>query len=115
MRSSPTYAVDPHAMAVEPLRNPAVTAGAKIGDPLLTQLRTLVALHDSRAVLIPVELRFDRETSGQGIAILRVALVDGRLGEVRWAGDVRSDPSPTLSRALLTSLAARLADLVTAP
>lgn len=115
MRGNPTYAVDPYSLAVDPLRHPDAGSGTKLGDPLLTQLRTLVALHDSRAVLIPVELRFEKEKSGQGIAILRVALVDGRLGDVRWAGEVKSDPSATFSRSLLASLAGHLADLVTAP
>ena len=34
--------------------------------------------------------------------------------EVRWIGDVRSDPSPTFSPALVTSLANKFADLITA-
>ena len=112
-RSNPTYAVDPYSLATDPLRNPAVGPGAKIGDPLATQLRTMIALHDSRAVLLPVELRFDRDKSGQGLAVLRAVLVDGRIGDVRWAGEVSSDPAPSFSRALLPSLAAHFADLVT--
>ena len=113
MRASPTYAVDPYALAVEPLRNPSLAAGGKIGDPLATQLRTIIALHDSRAVLLPVELRFDRDKSGQGIAVLRAVLVDARIGDVRWTGEVASDPSPGFSRALLASVASKFADLVT--
>ena len=64
---------------------------------------------------MPVELRFEQDKSGQGIAVLRLALLDGRLGEVRWVGEVKSDPSPTLSRAVLASLAGRIADLITTP
>jgi len=76
----------------------------------------MAALQESgRAVLIPVELRFDRLPSGEGVAVLHVALVDARVREVRWIGDVRSEPSPTFSRGLLSSLAAHLADLITAP
>ena len=115
MRGNPGYAADPYALASDPLRNPNVQAGAKIGDPLVTQLRTMVALHDARAVLMPLELRFERDKSGQGIAILRLALIDGRLGEVRWIDDVRSDPSPAFSPALRASLARHLADLITNP
>ena len=115
MRGNPTYAIDPYTLAADPLRNPDVQAGAKLSDPLVTQLRTLVALQDARAVLMPVELRFEKDKSGQGIAVLRVALLDGRLGEVRWVSDVRSDPSPTFSRSLLASLAGHLADLITTP
>jgi hypothetical protein len=115
-RSSPSYAVDPYSLAAGPLRNPGIIAGSRLGDPLVTQLRTMVALQESaRAVLLPVELRFEKSPTGQGVAVLKVALLDGRLGEVRWLGDVRSDPSPTFSGALVTSVAAHLADLITAP
>jgi hypothetical protein len=65
--------------------------------------------------MLPVELRFEKDKSGQGIAILRLAVLDGRLGEVRYVSEVRSDPSPTFSRALLASVASKIADLVTAP
>jgi len=112
-RASPTYTVDPNALAVEPLRNPGLAQGGKIGDPLATQLRTIVAMHDSRMVLLPVELRFDRDKSGQGIAVLRAVLVDARIGDVRWVGEASSDPSPTFSRALLASVASHFADLIT--
>jgi len=86
MRASPTYTVDPNALAVEPLRNPGLAQGGKIGDPLATQLRTIVAMHDSRMVLLPVELRFDRDKTGQGIAILRAVLVDALvlLSRTKW-------------------------------
>ena len=114
-RINPSYAIDPYTLAADPLGSPDIVAGSRISDPLMTQLRTMVALEESaRAVLIPVELRFERLPSGEGVAALRVALVDGRLGEVRWIGDVRSDSSPTFSRGLLTSLAAHFADLITA-
>ena len=113
MRASPTYAVDPYALGAEPLRNPSVAPGGKIGDPLATQLRTMIALHDSRMVLMPVELRFDRDKSGQGIAVLRAVLVDARIGDIRWVGEASSDPAPTFSRALLANVASRFADLIT--
>jgi hypothetical protein len=112
-RASPTYAVDPYALAAEPLRSPSVAPGGKIGDPLVTQLRTMIALHDARFVLLPVELRFERDKSGQGIAVLHAVLVDGRIGEVRWTGDASSDAAPTFSRALLASVASHFADLIT--
>jgi len=112
-RASPTYTVDPNALAVEPLRNPGLAQGGKIGDPLATQLRTIIAMHDSRMVLLPVELRFDRDKSGQGIAVLRAVLVDARIGDIRWVGEASSDPSPTFSRALLASVASHFADLIT--
>jgi hypothetical protein len=115
-RLNPSYAVDPYTLAADPLKNPTVIAGSRIADPLTTQLRTMVALQETaRAVLIPVELRFEKLPSGEGIAVLHVALIDGRLGEIRWIGDVRSDASPTFTpRALQTSVAAHLADLIAA-
>lgn len=117
-RSSPSYGQDPYALAAGGLRSPDIAPGASVGGPLVMQLRTMVAMQDNaRAVLLPVELRFDRDsTKTMGVAVLRVALLDGRLGEVRWIGDVRSDALSTFSReALLTSLAAHFADLFAAP
>ena len=114
-RLNPSYSVDPYALAADPLRSPAAIAGARLAEPLATQLRTMVALQESgRVVLLPVELRFDKLPSGEGVAALRVALLDGRIGEIRWIGDLRSDPATTFSRGLLTSLAAHFADLITA-
>jgi hypothetical protein len=115
-RSNPSHAVDPYALALMPLRVPNAAPGARLTDPLASQLRTMIALQESaRSLLIPVELWFDRIPDGRGVAVLRLALVDGRMSEVRWLGDVRSDPAPTFSRELLTSLAARTADLIAAP
>jgi hypothetical protein len=113
---NPSYAVDPYALDARGLTSPSVVAGARISGALATQLRTMIALQESaRAVLVPSELRFDRLPSGEGVAVLHVALADARMGDVRWIGDVRSDPSPTFSRGLLSSLAAHFADLITAP
>jgi len=113
---NPSYAVDPYALDARGLASPSVVPGTTVAGALATQLRTIVALQESaRAVVIPVELRFDRLPSGEGEAVLHVVLVDGRTRDVRWVGDVRSTPSSTFSRALLTSLAAHFADLITAP
>jgi hypothetical protein len=118
MRANPSYAQDPYALAAGGLRSGDIVPGTSVGSPLIMQLRTIVALQENaRAVLLPVELRFERDTTkGLGVAVLRLALLDGRLGEVRWIGDVRSDPSPTFSReAIVTSIAAHVADLIAAP
>lgn len=116
-RANPTYAADPYSLGVNVLRNPAVKSGDRLGNPLITQLRTMIALHnDARAVLVPVEVRFQpAAATGQGVASLRLALLDGRLGDVRWIGTVRSEAADSLSRAVVTSLAAHVADLITAP
>lgn len=113
---NPSYSVDPYALDTRGLSSPEMVAGTRIAGALATQLRTIVALQESaRAVLVPTELRFDRLPSGEGVAVLHVALVDARMGDIRWIGDVKSDPSPSYSRGLLSSLAAHFADLITAP
>ncbi len=116
-RANPTYAVDPYTLGANILRGPDVVSGTRLADPLATQIRTMIALQEgARAILVPVEVHFERAgTTGQGVAVLKVALLDGRLGDVRWIGTVRSDPAPAYSRAVLTSLAAHFADLFTAP
>jgi len=117
-KASPSYGQDPYTLAASGLRTGQIATGSSVGSPLVMQLRTMVALQENaRAVLMPVELRFERDSSaGRGVAVLRLALLDGRLGEVRWIGDVRSAPSTTFDRdALLGSVAAHLADLITAP
>ncbi len=112
---NPSYAVDPYALDARGLTSSSVVPGTRVAGALATQLRTMIALQESaRAVLVPVELRFDRLPSGEGAAVLHVAVIDARMGDIRWIGDVRGDPSPTFSRALLSSLAAHLADLITA-
>jgi hypothetical protein len=117
-QNNPSFGQDPYALAAGPLRTGNIPPGTSVGSPLLMQLRTMVALQeDARAIILPVELRFARDSAtARGMAVLRVALIDGRLGEVRWIGDVRSDLYTTFSRdALLTSVAAHLADLIAAP
>ncbi|NUO37507.1 MAG: hypothetical protein HOQ19_08620 [Gemmatimonadaceae bacterium] len=115
-RNSPSYAVDPYALAAGPLRSPSAAVGVRVADPLAGQLRTMVALQESaRAVLIPAELWFDRTPDGQGVAVVRLALVDGRTTEIRWIGDVRGTPQASFSRELVTSLVAHTADLFAAP
>ena len=114
-RSNPSYSVDPYTIAAAPLRSPTAIAGAPLGNPLASQLRTMVALEENaRAVLVPVELRFDRLPDGQGVAVLRLALLDGRIGEVRWIGEVHGAPAATFSHGLLSSLVAHTADLIAA-
>ena len=111
-----TYAADPYQLVVEQLRMPSFKAAQKYGEPLSTQLRTMVALlEDARHVLIPVELRFEREgTTAAGRAILRTAIVDPRYAEARFVADIRGDTSSVPARAIAT-VASRLVDLFVAP
>jgi hypothetical protein len=116
-RANPTYAVDPYSLGTNILRSKDVVSGTRLSDPLATQVRTMIALQEgARAILVPVEIHFEKSAmAGQGIAVLKVALLDGRLGDVRWIGTVRSDPAHAPSQAVLTNLAAHFADLFTAP
>ena len=119
-RRNPTFASDPHALSVEPLLPRARSGGAasEIADPLRSQLRAITALsEDARFVLVPVELRFERAPAdpAAGRAVLHLALVDTRLAQVRWTGDVASDDASSLSPAVAASLADRVATLAAAP
>lgn len=114
-RGNANLSADPYALAVDPLRRPRLDVGTRLPEPLASQLRTLVAVHDARLALMPVELAFDAAGGGTGRGVLRLVLADARSSEVRWAGHVKSDSSATLDRSLRASLAARVADLVAAP
>jgi hypothetical protein len=106
-----TYAADPYQLAVEPLRSAAFEAGSKFGEPLSSQLRTMIALHeDARFVLLPVEFRYDGTR-----ATLRAMLLDPRTAEARWVGEVKSDPKPSTAAFAMTQVASRLVDLFVAP
>ncbi|MHB1265501.1 MAG: hypothetical protein ACYC1S_13955 [Gemmatimonadaceae bacterium] len=114
-RRNPNTSPDPAALAATPLRSASLQSGTRLTEPLASQLRTLVALHDARFVLLPVELSFEPAGGATGRAALRLVLADARASEVRWIGRVTSDSSATFSRALPASLAIHLADLVAAP
>lgn len=109
-----SYAADPHNLAVAPLRAPTFVTQSQYGEPLSTQLRTMIALHgDTRYVLVPVELRFER-VDGGGRGILRVALLDPRFAEARWVGELKGDATSVPAQAL-ADVGNRLADLFIAP
>lgn len=115
-RLNSTYAANPYMLAEQPLRG-SLELGKTYGEPLATQLRTMIALQDgARFVILPVELRFERVGKGtDGQAILKLVLVDARTTEFRWISDVKSDPAPAFGPAVLTSLANHFADLVISP
>ena len=115
-QANPTYAADPYRLAMEPLRDPKLPLGSRLGEPLATQVRTMVALSDGRYVLAPVELRFERVGSGSaGRGVLRLALLDARSSEVRWLGEAVGDTASAYSPAITASVAAKLADMIVAP
>ena len=114
---NPSLGVDPYRLATQPLRGARLAVGNRIGEPLASQLRALVAVHDGRLVLLPVEVFFDIDRSGAtGRTGLRLALVDARLAEVQWLGEVKAENAATeADRSQLADIAARLANLVAAP
>src|SRR5688500_9224120 len=85
-----------------------------VREPLASQVRALVGLKGSRYALLPVEIRFEGE-GGTGVATMRLVMIDSRLAQVRWVGEIRTDPARSFSPALTTNIAARFADLVAEP
>ncbi len=118
-RRNPTYATDPHTLAEEPLRSPSLSGDQRLPEPIASQLRTIVALHDdTRLVLAPVELRIEAATgaagaaAGAGRGVLRLVLVDARMSSVRWIGDVVSDPAPAFGPSITASIASKLSAII---
>ena len=112
-RRNPTMAPNPYALSTEGLRRPTVRAQTPLLEPLASQIRTLTALNDARLELYPLELRMER-ARGMGRASLRVALVDARLSQVVWIGDVQGQSAESSIGPLFDSVAGRLADLFAA-
>jgi hypothetical protein len=113
-KRNPEYVNDPYSMGVQAMR----TVKYKIGDPIPdlfnNNLRLLIGIADTRYVLLPVEIWFARKDALQ-IAVLKLALVDGRGGSFVWMGEVGTDPATAMSPAVINTLAARIADLVALP
>jgi len=110
-RRNPASGADPYALSAEGLRAGVRRLNPALGEPLSTQIRSLIALTDARHALVPVEVRF--EPAGDSArAILRVALLDGRLSQIQGAWDVASEARTPDVGALATSLAGKLADLI---
>ena len=107
------YVTDPYSLGAAGLRD----ARQKVGDPapmvVINNLRSLIALGDSRFALIPVDLRFSRQ-GGVVRPVLHLVVVDGRVGQIVWFADVPGDAGPTFASAEIGALAQRIADLVAA-
>jgi hypothetical protein len=113
-KRNPDYVSDPYSMGVQAMR----AVSFKIGDPLPdlfnNNLRSLVGIADTRYVLVPVEVYFAKR-GPQQIAVLKLALVDGRGGTLVWLGEVGTEPATEYSPAMISTLATRVANLVVAP
>jgi hypothetical protein len=113
-RNNPTYATDPRALSIQALKSPKLEVAQRLPEPLASQLRMMLALHDGRLILIPVELRFDRTAGGAAHPVLHLVLVDPRLSDIRWHGEVTGADSQTFSNSFAAEMAARVADLFVA-
>lgn len=105
------YASDPYALGVTGLRNRQL----KIDDPVppivVSNLRSLIALGDARYALVPVELAFVRKGT-EVRPVVRLAMIDGRMGRISWYGDLVGAPSATFTSADIGAFAQRVADIV---
>ncbi len=80
-RRAPGMVGDPDQMGQAVMRAPNLRS---IPDPLRSSLRNLVALTDSRIVMIPAALGFTRDTAGAVHADLSLVAADARSGKVLW-------------------------------
>lgn len=94
-RRAPEFVKDPSQMSQAVMRFDNLKV---VPDPLLANLRMLVALTNSRFVMIPAAMRFSRDSAGVSLeAVLVVA--DARSGAIAW----RSFPvvaAPTAAAAI---------------
>lgn len=109
-RTNASMVADPHGLSAESLRGPT-KVDEHLPDVLGSQIRTLLALENGRFVLLPVELKTS-SANGTGVAVLKVVLIDGKLANVKWVGEVTSERLRYFSPALAASVASRLADLI---
>lgn len=108
------YSTDPRNLGAFQVRNGVGPKATQLTDPLAGNLRRVVALHDARYLLMPVELRAEEGKDGGRLAV-RLLLVDARLNTVLWQADLMGDSAASYSPALLQKLATRVAELVVAP
>jgi hypothetical protein len=111
-RRNPTYAVDPYAIALEPLAPVERDSDKIIAEPLAGQLRAFAGLFSARYAFIPVELRLAPDGGGAR-ATIHAVLVDTRLAKLTWKGDVSGDVVRTFSPAVAAAIGGRVADLFT--
>ena len=105
-RRNPTYSTDPFALGVGRWRSLPPEIGEDLPALIADNLRPIVAIGDARYALIPVELRVDGEA-----VILRLVLVDARIRQIVWVGDI----GVTAGRDFAPALAGRVADLIVEP
>lgn len=112
-RRNVLYAGDPRNLGAFSVRYGA-KKDTQISDPLASNLRRIVALHDARYALMPVELHVDADKAGGRLGV-RLLMVDARLGTPVWQADLLGETAATYAPKLLLQLANRVAELVVAP
>ncbi|MEA3247709.1 MAG: hypothetical protein U9Q74_16280 [Gemmatimonadota bacterium] len=106
-----SYVSDPYALGASGLRGRSLKPDDPAPPVLVNNLRSLVALGDSRFALVPAELSFEGH-GADARAVLRVVLVDGRGGTVLFAIDVVVPAGSKFDAPHIGGLAQRVADLV---
>ncbi len=107
------YVSDPYTLGAGGLRGRALKPGEQAPSVVLNNLRSLIAIGDSRYALVPVELAFTGRGADARMA-LRVVVLDGRGGEVVWYSDLMAVAPAQFGSAEIGALAQRVADLVIA-
>ena len=103
-RRAPGIAADPDYMGQAALRNPEIK---KVPDPLIANLRTLMAIAGGRFVLVPAAVSFQHDSAGTVEAHLNMAGVDTRLGDVIFRSYIISHgatPAAALEAAMVIML-----------
>jgi hypothetical protein len=113
-KRNPDYVSDPYSMGVQPMRAVIYKIGDRLPEPFVSNLRSLIALADTRYALVPVEAWFVRK-GAQQIVVMKLALADGQGGGIVWLGEVGSDPATSMPPDLVNTLATRVANLIIAP
>ncbi len=78
-RSAPGLAADPDYLGQAALRDPRIT---KVPNPLISNIRTLMAIAGGRYVFVPASLSFQHDSTGAVEARANVAGIDSRMGDV---------------------------------
>lgn len=111
VKRNPTYLTDPYQVrAAGPVRVALRSREPWILEPLSSQLRGLAGVTDAAWALVPVDVGFVRDGGG-GRAVVSLAIIDVRGAQVRWAGTVTGDASPSYDYSLVASAIQKAADL----
>jgi hypothetical protein len=94
-RHAPGIAADPDYMGQSALRSPEIK---KVPDPLISNMRTLMAIAGGRFMLVPTAASFHHDSTGAVVMALNLAGVDTRLGDVVFRSYIiTSGPTPTVA------------------